>query len=147
MSGGEAEKKSNASSLASIRTLVDIDLEAVERTAVAIPAFNAETLIESGKTVFSTWMNVPAGTTKKLEAQYMNPTKITLGGEPIPYLFIFDKQSGAATSLDVLLEAPPGYIWAENNGRVFNYVTESPLRRVSLPLTLVKDPAATVTQP
>ncbi len=146
--GGEAPKKSAAATAsAATAMLVDADIAAIEKTAVSIPALNAETLVESNKSVFSTWMSVPGGTTKKLEVQYMNPVKINLGPVSIPYLFVFDKQSGANTSLDVLLEAPPGYRWAESGGSVFNYVTASPPRRVSLPLTLIQDPLVEAPQP
>jgi hypothetical protein len=139
MKGGETK---NTAGAANAKLLQDSDLASIEATVESLPLFKAETLTEAGKTVFSTWMNVPAGTSKKVELSYLNPNRITLGGEPIPYLFIFDKQSGSDTALDVLIAAPPGYMWQENGGPVFNYVAESLPRRISLQLTLVKDPAA-----
>ena len=122
--------------------LSDPDLRVIEESAEPIPEFGAEQMEESEKNVFASWFSVKPGETKKLELQYVNPTKLTLDGKPISYRFIFDKQSGSKSSLDFLIEAPSGYLWRENNEKLFNYVTADPPARVVIDLTLVPDPAA-----
>lgn len=122
--------------------LADAELQFLEATSRPIAEFKAEALEEFGKTVFASWFRLGASETKKLEVQYFNPKKLTLGENPIPYQFVFEKQSGAKTSFDLLLEAPPGYLWQETGNENFNYVNENPEGRVIINLTLVSNPAA-----
>lgn len=119
--------------------LTDPDLDAVEGTIKAIPEFGAEQLEESDKTVFGAWFKVARGETKKLELEYWNPNRLVLNGKPSTYRFVFEKQSGAKTALDFLIEAPPGYVFFENNQSAFNYFTDSPMARETIDLTLVPD--------
>lgn len=122
--------------------LTDQNLAAIESTTKLIPELKAEELEESKKTVFVSWLTTRAGKTKKLEVEYLNPNKLTLNGEPTSYQFIFEKQSGAKTSLDFLIEAPSGYRFKENNEPLFNYVAEDPAGRLVIDLTLIPDLAA-----
>lgn len=122
--------------------LTDPLLTSIESTVKPIKEFAFDELRESNKTVFASWLNVKAGTTKKVELQYYNPTKLTLFSQPIPYRFIFEKQSGARASLDFLLEAPPDHYWLETNSPIFNYVNADPPGRLIIDLTLVPNPAA-----
>ena len=117
--------------------LIDDDLRAIEETSQYLKELEVEKFEESDKTVFAAWMTVKAGTSKKLEAEYFNPQKLTLTRGPIPYRFIFEKQSGAKTSLDFLIEAPPGYHFKENGEPIYNYVNEDPPGRLILDLTLL----------
>ncbi len=124
---------------ASLGYIVDPDLAAIEKTAEPISAFGAEQFEASGKTIFAAWLNLKAGAAKKIEAEYVNPALVPLGGDRIPYQFVFERQSGGVTSIDFLLEAPPGYHFAENKTPQFNYTDENPAGRVKVMLTLLKD--------
>jgi len=117
--------------------LIDDDLRAIEETRQYLEELEVEKFEESDKTVFAAWMAVKAGTSKKLEAQYFNPQKLTLTRGPTPYRFIFEKQSGAQTSLDFLIEAPPGYLFRENGETIYNQVNEDPPGRLIIDLTLI----------
>lgn len=119
--------------------IIDQDVKAVEETTVELEEFGVDRLEENNKTVFGAWMSVEPGKTKKMELEYLNPTRIILDGQPVQYQFIFEKQSGSRTHLDYLIEAPPGYKFRESNANAFNYVTEDPLSRETLSLTLVPD--------
>lgn len=91
-----------------------------------------------GKTVFPAWLDLKAGTSKKLELEYSSPGRINLAGGS--YQFVFEKQSGVNTGLEVSVEAPEGYRWKENQSRIFNYSGQDLLRRTVLNLTLEADP-------
>jgi hypothetical protein len=124
--------------------LTDPTLNLIETSRTHNLVLLADTLEESGKTVFGVWQIIKAGDKKTLELQYFNPKRILLSGDEIPYEFIFEKQSGNRTAFDLLLEAPPGYIWQETGNSLFNYVDEAPHGRIQLKLTLL--PIQTVNQ-
>ncbi len=124
---------------AALGFITDPDLQAIESTRERLPTFDAEQFEAFGKTVFAAWTTVTAGKTKKIELEYTNPTRLSLAEDTIPYQFVFERQSGAATALDFLIEAPPGYHFAESNSSQFNYVNEDPPGRVIISLTLEKD--------
>jgi len=127
--------------------LTDPDLMAIESTRVHDKILNADTLKESGKTVFGVWQIIDPGETETLELHYYNTQRITLGGDKIPYEFVFEKQSGNKTTLDILLEAPEGYVWKETGNSYFNYTHDTPPGRIRILLTLVPIQTAEQLQP
>ncbi len=137
LNGGELKTIQPKINYGSAGYLLDPELKSIEDTAKVIAEFRADQLEESGKTVFGTWFTVKAGETKKLELQYWNPKKLHLNNQALAYQFIFEKQSGARTNLDFLIEAPPGYLFEENQSGAFNYVTGDPPARLTIDLTLV----------
>ena len=93
-----------------------------------------------GKTVFASWLDVKAGERGKLELEYANPGKVKVA-DGLKYQVIFDKQSGVGGNLEISVEAPDGYIWAENKEKVFNYWKDQNIpARIALNLTLLADP-------
>jgi len=116
--------------------LIDEDLNNVEKTKKPIKEFGIEKFIEAGKTVFGFWFDTPPGKTKKLEMQYFNPKRLILHNNPIPYKFVFEKQSGNNIDFEFIIEAPQGYVWQENNTRFFSYETSNPKSREIIDLTL-----------
>jgi len=144
MEGGTARSIPALSSSQS-KFLKDQDLSTIEGSTIPHKEFGASELTESQKTVFSTWMNVAAGDDKTIKIHYTNPKKINLGADTVPYLFVFDKQSGSLSSLDVLFEAPPGYVWKESGSNLLNYVMDVLPARVSIELTLLRDQTAAET--
>ncbi|MEK7612149.1 MAG: DUF4012 domain-containing protein [Patescibacteria group bacterium] len=120
--------------------LFDTDLRNIEATRKSNEEYDMEMLEESGKTVFGTWVNTKAGTSKMITLQYTNSVKLSMQEKEIPYQFIFERQSGAKTAIDILLDAPEGYIWKETGTANFNYVDENPEGRIQLSLTLLQNP-------
>ena len=54
------------------------------------------------------------------------------------FTFIFERQSGSPTKLDLKIGAPLGYSWVESDSPVFEYKNDDPDARVILALTLKK---------
>ncbi|MBI2024895.1 MAG: DUF4012 domain-containing protein [Candidatus Harrisonbacteria bacterium] len=106
---------------------IDPDLENIETSELVF-----------GKSVFSSWLSVKAGETKTLQVDYLGARPINLAAEQ-PYQFIFEKQSGVESALEIILEAPEGHIWKESKSRVFGYSTETLPARLTLNLTLLAD--------
>lgn len=118
----------------------DADVKRIEDTATSFPLYGAEAIEESGKTAFGVWLTTPPNTAKTLQLYYRNPIKLNLKEPEIPYAFIYEKQSGVESALDFLIQAPPGYVWKESKGPLFNYVNEHPPARLELTLTLIPSP-------
>ena len=119
--------------------LIDPELEAIEKTQkeTAWPGMIEQE--EFGKTVFGTWFSVKAGASKKFTIQYANPTKLNIESGEKTYSLVFEKQSGANTSFELLVEAPNGFHWKENGQKAFNYLEADPVGRVKVNLTLERD--------
>lgn len=115
----------------------DADLEKTEKTAKLDEDSGAETMAESGKTVFAAWLEIPSGGSGTLSLEYENPNRLILK-EGKGFRFVFEKQSGVGGILKISVEAPPGFKWRESNKTVFEYKDDNPDKRIILPLTLVK---------
>ncbi|MBI5147599.1 MAG: DUF4012 domain-containing protein [Parcubacteria group bacterium] len=115
----------------------DADLEKAEKTAKFDENFGAETLAESGKTVFAAWLDVSPGGSGEIAMEYENPNKLILE-EGRGFQFVFERQSGVGGVLEISVEAPPGFKWKESNKTVFEYKDGDPDKRIILPLTLMK---------
>ncbi|MDI6734101.1 MAG: DUF4012 domain-containing protein [Patescibacteria group bacterium] len=102
---------------------------------------NYETWVTNafGKIIFATWLNTPAGKSKTLNIRYQAPANqdvlLEVGRK---FEFIFEKQSGANSSLKLTIAAPIGYYWAETNDSVFSYENQNPSKREIMSLTLKK---------
>ncbi len=112
-------------------------LAAIEETKVFLSNYDAWMTDEFGKQVFATWLITPAGEKRELNIRYETQASgnimLTSGKT---FQFIFDRQSGAHTSLRVTVSAPLGYIWAESESPVFVYETDNPDKREIFTLTL-----------
>ncbi len=99
---------------------------------------------EFDKNVFGAWLILPAGSTKTLEMRYQtpynDPTLVTAGAK---FTFIFERQSGVQNSLDVTVNAPFHYVWAETGTGSYHYQTNDPEGRIVITLTLQSQPPAT----
>lgn len=84
--------------------------------------------IESGKTVFHEWLTVARGQSRALVMEY---TKDRIFSDR--FRFIFEKQSGVDKVLSYTLQAPPGFIFEETSGPIFEY------KGVILPTRLIID--------
>ena len=117
----------------------DPDLLAIEKEQQFSEDFNIWAGKESGKTVWATWFNLPAGKTKTLEAKYETPaTAYRLLKTGQIYQFVFDKQSGVDGKLKVAIEAPSGYKWQESQSYIYEYQNDNPPARLIINLALLK---------
>jgi len=90
---------------------------------------------ESGKNVFATWLTTPAGRTSSANFEYSRRLdRSFLDGDT--YTFVFERQSGADQSVDIVLNAPPGFVWQENGALKYEYVSPAAPGRMVLTLTL-----------
>ena len=56
-------------------------MEKTEKTAKLDERFGAETMAESGKTVFAAWLEIPSGGSGTLSLEYENPNRLILKKE------------------------------------------------------------------
>lgn len=94
-----------------------------------------------GKKVFGYWFSIPAGQTKELEVRYWIPPPTATPATGQIYQFIYEKQSGVSTKLNLKVNAPFGYYWLESGVPVFvkNYESQDIPGRLILNLTLQKN--------
>ncbi|MDP3901735.1 MAG: hypothetical protein Q8Q37_02035, partial [bacterium] len=115
----------------------DTELKAIEGTAMLLKNGVVEEFYQFGKKTFATWLDVPVGKQKQINLKYQRDNVIKVAdGER--YQFVFDKQSGVESDLEINIEAPSGYKWRENNSDTFTYKTSSVPGRLILDLTLTK---------
>ncbi len=91
--------------------------------------------IESGKNVFSAWRYTNPKTSSTITFNYERPEVIKLSKDET-YQIVFDKQSGVNSSINFVIEAPPGFRWKESKNSIFNYEEEFPSSRTIINLTL-----------
>ncbi len=84
--------------------------------------------IESGKAVFHEWLTVARGQSRALVMEYTKERTFS-----DRFRFIFEKQSGVDKILSYTLQAPPGFIFEETGGPIFEY------KGVILPTRLIID--------
>ena len=115
-------------------------LREVEETRSYLRDYAAWETKEAGKSVFGTWLITKAGTTEELSARFSTPAVsnfiLTTGKQ---FRFVFDRQSGAHTSLKAVIGAPVGYIWKESGTPVYTFTAKNPAKREIVALTLAKD--------
>ncbi len=117
--------------------IVDPVLSAIENTRVALGDSGFESYKENGKNVFASWFSTPLGETKTLSLNYSGETIPKESG--MKYRFVFEKQSGVESKLTYSIDAPPGFIWLENNSQTFSYSNNKLPARLNLTLTLIKN--------
>ena len=92
---------------------------------------------ESGKEVFATWSRVAKGQSTALEFDYTHRAFLS-PADGTQYQFIFEKQAGTSRSYDFTIDAPLGYVFAENGLASYEYVSNDPPGRLIINLTLQK---------
>jgi hypothetical protein len=114
----------------------DPDLEAIEQTRRYLDDVGIDRSIINDKTVFSAWVSTAAGTSTQFVLEYKNPRNLNPDSNT-PYEFLFEKQSGASTTLAISVTAPPRYKWKEINSGEIQYQTEDPVGRIRIRQTLI----------
>jgi len=91
--------------------------------------------IESGKTVFGEWLTVTSGSNRTFVMQYERQGRIT-----DRFRFVFERQSGVDTMLSYTIQAPPGFIFKETGGPIYEYTSAVLPARLIIDLTLQRIP-------
>lgn len=114
-------------------------LQNIEDTKVSSSIYRTWTMRAFGKTVFGTWSFLPAGKTKTISIRYQTPGGDRLGiMDGSVYRFIYERQSGVLTKLNLIFSAPLGFVWKESGTPIYTYTNDDPDGRVELALTLAK---------
>ena len=98
---------------------------------------NVTTHEEDGKEVFAVWSRVAKGATTQLALDYTHRAFI-LPAPGVVYQFVFDKQPGSLRNYDFEIDAPLGYVFAENGLASYEYTSSNPPGRLIVNLTLEK---------
>ena len=141
VAGNDAKPKYQTMDYQNSNYAVNPDLAAMEKSEVLISNYKTWSGNEFGKNSFATWLMLNAGETKSLDMRYQTTyTDPTVFGPDQTYTFIFERQAGVKNTLDVTLNAPFRYYWAESSSSVFSYHNDDPDKRIVLMLTLKKQP-------
>ncbi len=119
--------------------LRDARVDAIEKTKVPAPNYNAWIYKYFGKTVFGAWLQTLAGKSTIFKARYEIPysrTSSVQNGDI--YKFIYEKQSGVNSAVKFKISAPLGYNWTESKNLNYIYEADNTDGRVILNLTLQK---------
>ncbi len=139
ISGNDAKPKYQTPDYQNSNYAVNPALAAIEKNEIFVSNYKTWVRKESGKNVFATWLMLPAGETKALnmryQSSYNNP--VLVASDQI-YTFVFEKQAGVKNKLEVKINAPFRYYWAESGSAVFSYASDDPDKRIILTLTLKK---------
>ncbi|HUC31141.1 MAG TPA: DUF4012 domain-containing protein [Candidatus Paceibacterota bacterium] len=92
---------------------------------------------ESGKEVFAVWSRTYAGSSSTLSFNYSHEL-FAPPASGVQYQFIFERQSGATGNYNIEVDAPLGYVFAENGLASFTYESTSTPGRLMFTLTLQK---------
>lgn len=138
VSGNDVKPKYQTMNYANSNYAVNPEIAAIEKSDVFLSEYKTWTHQESGKNVFATWLMLPAGKSKVLNLRYQTKGDPAIFGPDRAYAFIFERQAGVKNSLDVTVNAPFRYYWAESGNSAFSYHSDDPDKRVVFTLTLKK---------
>jgi hypothetical protein len=93
--------------------------------------------MESGKEVLAAWSRTYAGQSSTLSFNYSHKL-FSLPAAGVQYQFVFERPSGATGNYHIEVDAPLGYVFAENGIASFTYNSTSTPGRLMVPLTLQK---------
>jgi hypothetical protein len=139
VAGNDAKPKYQTMNYENSGYAVNPDVAELEKNEVLVSGYKTWVSQEAGKNSFATWLMLKAGETKNLDVRYQTPYNNPAPfGPDKTYAFIFERQAGVKNSLDVTVNAPFKYYWAETGKSVFSYHSDDPDKRVVLTLTLKK---------
>ncbi|HEX4104385.1 MAG TPA: DUF4012 domain-containing protein [Candidatus Paceibacterota bacterium] len=79
---------------------------------------------ESGKEVFATWSTVKAGASTQLNFDYTHSLFLPPAAG-VQYQFIFEKEAGTSREYQIEIDAPLGYVFAENGLASYDYDSDT----------------------
>ncbi len=137
-SGGMTKKITAPTNYARNGYVADPLIASIESTEQALFAYPGVSWHEeSGKEVFTTWSVVKPGASTQFSLDYAE----RLFAPPAPgaaYQFVFEKQAGANRDYSYEIDAPLGYVFAENGLASYTYQSDDPPGRLIVNLTLQK---------
>lgn len=110
-------------------------IESSTQQLFGYPAVGTHT--ESGKEVFALWSEVAKGKKTEIILDYTHRLPL-MPTDGMPFSFIFEKQAGTNRSYDFTIDAPLGYVFAENGIASYAYTSNDPPGRLIVDLTLQK---------
>lgn len=90
---------------------------------------------EAGKEVFAVWDRTYAGSSSTVSFNYSHDL-FAAPASGVQYQFVFERPSGATGSYDIEVDAPLGYVFAENGLATYTYDATSTPGRLIIDLTL-----------
>ncbi|MBI5421169.1 MAG: DUF4012 domain-containing protein [Parcubacteria group bacterium] len=92
-----------------------------------------------GKKVFGGWFNTPLGQQHQFSLQYKTKflASYEYPAEGAVYRFIFQKQSGIISDVEIAIQAPEGYMFKETAGEKFNVHFTSDPKSYEIKLTII----------
>ncbi len=112
-----------------------VSIESSVQAFFAYPAVTAHE--ESGKEVFATWAKVSKGQSTTVSFSYTHRLFI-VPAPGVQYQFVFEKQAGTNRDYSFEVDAPLGYVFAENGIASWTLQTDDPPGRIIVDLTLEK---------
>ena len=112
-----------------------VTIEATEQTLFGYPGINWHE--EGGKRVFATWATVKSGESKQFSFDYSHRLFLP-PADGVKYQFVFEKQAGTNRHYSYEINAPLGFVFAENRLPSFEYKSDDPPGRLIIDLTLEK---------
>lgn len=113
----------------------DSDVASLESSYRKLSEFGIEELALLGRTIFGAWLITEPGETDVAKFSYLQKQNFPVADGSV-FDFMFEKQSGITSNLDISVMAPAGYVWKENGRPVFTYSADTPPARVNLKMTL-----------
>jgi hypothetical protein len=92
---------------------------------------------QSGKQVFAVWDRTYAGASSTISLSYTHEL-YAAPADGVQYQFVFERPSGATGDYNIEVDAPLGYVFAENQLATFTYNSTSTPGRLIIDLTLQK---------
>jgi len=108
-------------------------VESTEQTLFAYPGVAWHE--ESGARVFTTWSTVKAGASTQFSLDYTHRLFLPPAAG-VQYQFVFEKQAGTKRHYSYEIDAPLGYVFAENGIASYAYESDDPPGRLVVNLTL-----------
>lgn len=116
----------------------DSDLQNIESTAQTYATHpEIMNIMELGKRVFATWTTTALRATSTLTMDYQHRLFVT-STDGKEYTFVLERQMGDMSVYHITLNAPVGYVWAENNLSTYEYISDHSPGREVISLTFRK---------
>jgi hypothetical protein len=112
-----------------------LDYENTEKTNPVFPQIKIYDF--NDKNIISSWLTTPMQNKSLLKIEYSRKLPDTPSDNKKFYLII-DKQIGSSGNYNIEIEAPPGFVFKENNLSFFEYKTNDLPKKLIIELTLVK---------
>jgi hypothetical protein len=112
-----------------------LDYENTEKTNPVFPQIKIYDF--NDKNIISSWLTTPIQNKSLLKIEYSRKLP-DIPSDNKKFYLIIDKQIGSSGNYNIEIEAPPGFVFRENNLTFFEYKTNDLPKKLIIELTLVK---------